>query len=47
MEYNVRTSIVIVNYRTPQLTVNCIESISEDSSKKILTSVIVADNDSK
>lgn len=46
MEYNTRTSIVIVNYRTPQLTVNCLESISEDFSEDLLISVIVADNDS-
>ena len=46
MENKIHISIVIVNYRTPQLTVNCLESISEDFSEDLLISVIVADNDS-
>jgi len=47
MDKKVLISIVIVNYRTAQLTINCLESISEDFFEEYLTSVIVADNDSR
>jgi len=39
-------SIVIVNYRTAQLTIDCLESIREDFSSGYSLNVVVADNNS-
>lgn len=42
----IRISIVIVNYKTPQMTINCLESIHKNFSKRFSISVYVADNKS-
>jgi GT2 family glycosyltransferase len=47
MKKVISVSVIIVNYKTSQLTINCLKSISQNLSGNILISVIVADNDSK
>jgi GT2 family glycosyltransferase len=47
MENKTSIFIVIVNYKTAQLTINCLSSIFQDDTKEFILSVIVADNNSQ
>jgi len=46
LEINISTSIVIVNYRTPQLTIDCLDSLSSEIKDLPSTKVLVVDNNS-
>jgi GT2 family glycosyltransferase len=47
METKRLVSIIIVNYKTPQLTINCLQSIAQDLSENFSIFVTVADNYSR